>query len=37
MAAKDDLHYTSSRLGEILLRLGEIGGPSSRLGEIALV
>jgi len=37
MAAKDDPHCTSSCLGEILLRLGEIGGPSSCLGAIALV
>jgi len=37
VAAKDDLHCTSSRLGVILLRLGENGGPSSRLGEIAWV
>jgi len=37
MVTRDGLHCTSSRLGEVLLRLGEIGGPSSRLGEISLV
>jgi len=37
MAARDDLHCTSSRLGKVLCRLGETGGLGSRLGKIALV
>jgi len=37
MAARDDLHYTSSRLGEVLRPLGENGGSSFSLSELVLV
>jgi len=37
MAARDDLHCTSSRLGEVFRRLGENDSTSFSLSEIVLV